>query len=87
MMTNEPLCPAPALRGTHGLNQHKEAAGADFGAAEEPPTLDQVVARAQALSRKMVAGKEGASVEEMMNLHLAEISTQVAAWRLCGTAL
>lgn len=65
-MTNEPFCPAPALREKHGPNQHKEAAGADFGAAEEPPTLDQVVARAQALSRKMVAGKAGASVEDFL---------------------
>ena len=66
MMANEPSCPEPALRGKHGLNQHKEAAGADFGAAEEPPTLDQVVAPAQALSRKIVAGKAGAPVEDSL---------------------
>ncbi len=37
-MTDEPLCPTPALRGEHDLNQQKEAVGADFGAAEESPT-------------------------------------------------
>ena len=65
-MTNEPFYPTPALRGKHRLNQHKEAARADFGAAEEPPTLVQVVAPAQGLSRKIVAGTVRASVEDFL---------------------
>jgi hypothetical protein len=65
-MTNEPFCPALALGGKHGVYQHSRAAGSDFGAAEEPPTLDRVVARAQALSRNMVVGKAGASVEDFL---------------------
>ncbi len=66
MMANERSCPEPALRGKHGLNQYKGAARADFGAAEEPPTLVQVVAPAQGLSRKMVAGTVRASVEDFL---------------------
>ena len=73
-LTNKPFCPAPALDGKHGVNQHSRAAGPDFGAAEEPPTLDQVVARAQVLSRNMVAGKAGASVEDF----LADCASEVA---------
>ncbi len=65
-MTNEPFRPALAPRGERGLDKLKEAAGVDFGAVEEPPTIDQAVALAQALSRKMVAGKSGASVEDFL---------------------
>jgi hypothetical protein len=41
-----------------------EAGGAVFVAALR--TLDQVVARAQALSRQLVAGKSGASVDDFL---------------------
>ena len=76
MVTNEPFCPALAPRAKRGPNKLKEAASADFGAAEEPPTLNQAVARAQALSREMVAGKSGASVEDFLAERANEAARQ-----------
>ncbi len=48
------------LRKKHGLAQGGEVIVEDIGDAIVLRTLDQVVARAQALSRKLVAGKPGA---------------------------
>ncbi len=50
------------LRKKHGLAH----GGEDIGDAIVLRTLDQVVARAQALSRKLVAGKPGASVDDFL---------------------
>ncbi len=50
------------LRKKHGLAQGGEVMVEDAGDAIVPRTLDQVVARAQALSRKLVAGKDSASI-------------------------
>ncbi len=54
------------LRKKHGLTQGGEVIVEDMGDAIVLRTLDQVVARAQALSRKLVAGKAGASVDDFL---------------------
>lgn len=54
------------LRKRHGLGKGGEVIVEDTGDAIVLRTLDQVVARAQALSRKLVGGKAGASVEEFL---------------------
>ncbi len=54
------------LRRKHGLGQGGDVIVEDIGDAIVLRTLDQVVARAQALSRKLVAGKTGASVEDFL---------------------
>jgi len=55
-----------ALRRKHGLAQGGEVIVEDIGDAIVLRTLDQVVARAQALSRKLVAGRAGASVDDFL---------------------
>ena len=55
------------LRKRHGLAHGGEVIVEDTGDAIFLRTIDQVVARAQALSRKLVAGKTGASVEDFLN--------------------
>ena len=54
------------LRERHGLGNGGEVIVEDLGDAIVLRTLDQVVARAQALSRRLVAGKEGATVEDFL---------------------
>jgi bifunctional DNA-binding transcriptional regulator/antitoxin component of YhaV-PrlF toxin-antitoxin module len=63
------------LRKKHGLTQGGEVIVEDIGDAIVLRTLDQVVARAQALSRKLVAGKAGASVDAFLadRSHDAEV--------------
>jgi bifunctional DNA-binding transcriptional regulator/antitoxin component of YhaV-PrlF toxin-antitoxin module len=55
-----------ALRKRHGLARGGEVIVEDTGDAIVLRTFDQVVARAQALTRKLVAGKAGASVDEFL---------------------
>jgi AbrB family looped-hinge helix DNA binding protein len=54
------------LRKKRGLTQGGEVIVEDAGDAIVLRTVDQVVARAQARSRKLVAGKIGASVEDFL---------------------
>ena len=54
------------LRKKYGLAQGDEVIVEDAGDAIVHRTIDQMVARAQALSRKLVAGKAGASVEDFL---------------------
>ena len=54
------------LRKRHGLVRGGEVIIEDVGDAIVMRTLDQVVARAQALSRKLVAGKTGAAVDDFI---------------------
>ena len=63
------------LRKRHGLVQGGEVIVEDAGDAIMLRTLHQVVARAQALSRRMVAGSCGASVDDFLldRAHEAEI--------------
>jgi NAD(P)-dependent dehydrogenase (short-subunit alcohol dehydrogenase family) len=55
------------LRKRHGLLQGGEVIVEDTGDAIVLRTLDQVVARAQALSRKLVEGKTGSSVDDFLS--------------------
>ena len=54
------------LRKRHGLSQGGEVIVEDVGDAIVLRTLDQVVARAQELSRRLVGGQAGASVEDFL---------------------
>ena len=54
------------LRKKHGLFGGGEVIVEDTGDAIVLRTLNQVVARAQAVSRTLVAGKAGASVDEFL---------------------
>ena len=54
------------LRRRHGLGDGGEVIVEDTGDAIVLRTLDQVVARAQDLSRRLVAGKPGASVDDFL---------------------
>ncbi len=54
------------LRKKYGLMKGGEVIVEDAGDAIVLRTTDQVIARAQALSRKLVAGKVGASVEDFL---------------------
>jgi len=54
------------LRKKHGLAHGGEVIVEDAGDAIILRTLDQVVARAQALSRKLVAGQPDASVDDCL---------------------
>ncbi len=54
------------LRRKHGLTQGGEVIVEDAGDAIVLRTLDQVVSRAQALSRTLVAGKPGAAVDDFL---------------------
>ena len=55
------------LRKTHGLAQGGEVIVEDAGDAIVLRTLNQVVARAQALSRKLVEGRAGATVDDFLS--------------------
>jgi AbrB family looped-hinge helix DNA binding protein len=54
------------FRKRHGLARGGEVIVEDTGDAIVLRTLDQVIARAQALSRQLVAGKPGASVDDFL---------------------
>jgi len=54
------------LRKKHGLVHGGEIIVEDAGDTIILRTVDQAVARAQAISRKLVAGKTGASVEDFL---------------------
>ena len=54
------------LRKKHGLAQGGDVIVEDIGDAIVLRTVNQVVARAQAMSRRLVAGKTGASVEDFL---------------------
>lgn len=54
------------LRKKHGLARGGEVIVEDAGDAIVLRTLDQMVMRAQALSRKLVVGKAGASVADFL---------------------
>jgi AbrB family looped-hinge helix DNA binding protein len=54
------------LRKRHGLSRGGEVIVEDTGDAIVLRTLDQVVARAQALSRRLTADKTGASVMDFL---------------------
>jgi bifunctional DNA-binding transcriptional regulator/antitoxin component of YhaV-PrlF toxin-antitoxin module len=56
-----------ALRKKHGLVQGGEVIVEDAGDAIVLRTLDQVIARAQDLSRKLVEGKPGSTVEDFLS--------------------
>ena len=55
------------LRKKHGLIKGGEVIVEDIGDAIMLRTFDQVVARAQALSRKLVEGRAGASVDDFLS--------------------
>jgi AbrB family looped-hinge helix DNA binding protein len=55
-----------SLRKKHGLVGGGDVIVEDAGDAIILRTLDQVVARAQALSRAMTRGKDGASVKDFL---------------------
>lgn len=54
------------LRRRHGLAKGGEVLVEDTGDAIVLRTVDQVVARAQALSRRLVAGQAGSSVDDFL---------------------
>ncbi|MEN3231893.1 AbrB/MazE/SpoVT family DNA-binding domain-containing protein [Methylorubrum rhodesianum] len=54
------------LRKRHGLSHGGEVIVEDMGDAIVLRTLDQVVARAQALSRRLVGDQTGASVADFL---------------------
>ena len=54
------------MRKRHGLSHGGEVIVEDTGDAIVLRTLDQVVARAQDLSRRLVAGKAGATVDDFL---------------------
>ncbi len=63
------------LRKKHGLVHGGEVIVEDAGDAIVLRTLDQVVARAQALSRKLVEGQTGSTVDDF----LADRAREMAA--------
>ncbi|MDH2307973.1 AbrB/MazE/SpoVT family DNA-binding domain-containing protein [Methylobacterium brachiatum] len=54
------------LRKKHGLGNGGEVIVEDIGDAIVLRTLDQVVARAQEMSRRLIGGKGGASVADFL---------------------
>lgn len=64
------------LRKKHGLAQGGTVIIEDAGDAIVLRTVDQVVARAQALSRKLVTGKTGATVEDFLADRVREAAGQ-----------
>lgn len=66
----------PDLRERHGLGNGGEVIVEDTGDAIVIRTLDQVVARAQALSRRLVGDKAGASVEDFLADRAGEIGRE-----------
>jgi AbrB family looped-hinge helix DNA binding protein len=64
------------LRRKYGLAQGGDVIVEDTGDAIILRTIDQIVARAQALSRTLVAGKAGASVEDFLADRAREAETE-----------
>ena len=64
------------LRKRHGLTNGGDVIVEDAGDAIVLRTLDQVVARAQELSRELVAGKPGASVDDFLADRTREADTE-----------
>lgn len=54
------------IRRRHGLGKGGEVLIEDRGSEIVIRTLNQAVARAQEISRKLMAGKEGASVDDFL---------------------
>jgi AbrB family looped-hinge helix DNA binding protein len=65
-----------SLRKKHGLAHGGEVIVEDTGDAIVLRTIDQVVARAKAISRKLVAGKTGVSVEDFLADRRREAETE-----------
>ena len=65
-MADGPLSLPAELRKKHDLAQDGEVIVEDAGDGIILRTIDQVVARAQALSRKLVAGRTDPSVEDFL---------------------
>lgn len=66
----------PDLRERHGLGNGGEVIVEDIGDGIVIRTLDQVVARAQALSRRLIGDKPGASVEDFLADRAREIGRE-----------
>jgi AbrB family looped-hinge helix DNA binding protein len=64
------------LRKRHGLSHGGEVIVEDTGDAIVLRTLDQVVARAQALSRKLVGDQAGASVADFLASRASEAEAE-----------
>ena len=64
------------LRRRHGLGDGGEVIVEDMGDAIVLRTLDQVVARAQALSRRLIGDKPGASVEDFLGDRARQAETE-----------
>ena len=64
------------LRKRHGLAQGGEVIVVDAGDAIVLRTLDQVVARAQALSRRLVEGRAGATVDDFLSDRAREANAE-----------
>ncbi|WP_279358059.1 AbrB/MazE/SpoVT family DNA-binding domain-containing protein [Methylobacterium indicum] len=65
-----------ALRERHGLTRGGEVLVEDTGEAIVLRTLDQAVARAQALSRRLVAGRSGASVDDFLAARMGDTGAE-----------
>lgn len=66
-VTSEGRMSLPAdMRRRHGLGKGGEVLVEDVGDAIILRTLDQTVARAQAMSRRLIAGRAGASVDDFL---------------------
>ena len=64
------------LRKRHGLANGGEVIVEDVGDAIVLRTLDQVVTRAQELSRRLIEGKKGASVEDFLAERVREAEAE-----------
>ncbi|MGI4795649.1 MAG: AbrB/MazE/SpoVT family DNA-binding domain-containing protein [Janthinobacterium lividum] len=64
------------LRKRHGLAQGGEVIVEDTGDAIVLRTLDQVVARAQAFSQKLVQGRAGATVDDFLSDRAREAAAE-----------
>jgi len=60
------------VRRRHGLTHGGELLVEDLGDAIMLRTVDQAIARAQAISRRLVSGKQGASVDDFLAERAAE---------------
>ena len=65
-----------SLRKKHGLVSGGDVIVEGAGDAIILRTLDQVVARAQALSRALIGGRDGASVEDFLADRAREVESE-----------